>query len=53
MDAKPSCNVAISPEVHQALRAVSVKTGIKIKILVDKALRQAYPISRSVKGTLK
>ena len=49
MDSKPLCSVAVSPDVHRAVRAVSDKTGIKIRSLVEKALKAAYPISRANK----
>jgi hypothetical protein len=43
MDNKPVRNVAVPNEVHEALIEVSARTGVKIKVLVEKALRKAYP----------
>ena len=39
---KPIRNVAIPPEVHEMVRLASIKRGMKIKVLVERALRQAY-----------
>ena len=42
-------NVAIDAEVHDALVEVSARTGVKIKVLVEKALRKAYPVKNGAK----
>ena len=39
--------VVIPPDIHIVLRALSAKTGIKIKALVDRALRKAYPAKKA------
>ena len=51
MDNKPSRNVAVPNEVHEALVEVSARTGVKIKVLVEKALRKAYPVKNGNKRT--
>ena len=47
MKIKTASSVVVIPaDVHVVLRALSAKTGIKIKVLVERALRRSYSIPR-------
>lgn len=43
-------SVAIQPDTYAVLVQVSARTGVKIKVLVEQALRKAYPVKNGAKA---